>query len=130
MPSTARAHGLGADRITNNDRNIATAAKVIAELNRTFSPKVKDAEERKKFIVAAYNSGAAHILDAIALAEKHGVNAQKWDGCVAEMLLQKSKPEYYNDPVCKYGYFRGRQTYEYVKRVYSFYNQAKSKIAR
>ncbi|MCM1483271.1 MAG: transporter substrate-binding domain-containing protein [Muribaculaceae bacterium] len=130
MPSTARANGLSQDRITNNNLNIATAVKVIASLERTFAPKVKDSEERKKFVIAAYNSGAAHILDAIALAAKYGMNPQKWDGSVAEALLMKSKPEYYNDPVCRYGYFRGRQTYDYVRRVYDFYSRAKSKIPR
>lgn len=128
MPATARANGLSDDRITHIEPNIATAVKVISSLNRIFTPKISDPEERKKFVIAAYNSGAAHILDAIALAEKLGIDSQKWDGCVAEVLLLKSKPEYYNDPVCRYGYFRGRQTYEYVRKVYDFYHKAKSKI--
>ena len=41
----------------------------------------------------------------------------------------KSHPEYYNDPVCKYGYFRGQQTFEYVNRVFDFYTEACHKIS-
>lgn len=128
MPRTARAYGLGADRIAHNDDNIATAAKIIASLDKSLASKVPDPDERKKFVVAAYNSGLAHVLDAIALAAKYGLDPTRWDGNTAQALLMKSKPEYYNDPVCKYGYFRGRQTYEYVKSVFAFYDRAKSRI--
>lgn len=128
MPATARAYGLTADNMAVNDRSIATATRIIAALDRTLRSRVKDPDERRKFIIAAYNSGLAHILDAIALAEKYGYDPQRWDGHVAQALLLKSKPEYYNDPVCKYGYFSGRQTTGYVREVYEFYQRAKSKI--
>lgn len=39
--------------------------------------------------------------------------------------MMKSNPEYYNDPVCRYGYFRGRQTVEYVKEVTRVYERFK-----
>ncbi len=128
MPRTARAYGLGPDLIAHNEENIATAAKIIASLDKSLASKVPDAEERKKFVVAAYNSGLAHVLDAIALAAKYGLDPTRWDGNTAQALLMKSKPEYFNDPVCKYGYFRGRQTYEYVRSVFAFYDRAKSRI--
>ena len=128
MPGTARAYGLPMERITNPEENIKTATRIIRDLNKSLSSRVKDPEERKKFIVAAYNSGIAHIYDAIALAKKYGKDAQKWDNNVAETLLMKSKPEYYNDSVCKYGYFRGRQTTAYVSKVFDFYNQSKRQI--
>lgn len=128
MPSTARAYGISLDRIANNDVSVATAAKILRELDKSLAPKVRDRNERLKFVIAAYNSGLAHILDAIALARKYGMNPAVWDGNVAQALLMKSKPEYYNDPVCKYGYFRGRQTFNYVNSVFDFYNKAKAKI--
>lgn len=40
-----------------------------------------------------------------------------WDGNVRVALAMKSRPEYYNDPVVKYGYFRANQTIEYVDKV-------------
>ena len=128
MPATARAYGLTPETMTHNDRSIATAAKIIASLNKMFASRVPDKEERLKFIIAAYNSGPAHVLDAIALAQKHGLDPQRWDGQVAAALMLKSKPEYYNDPVCKYGYFSGRQTTAYVRDVYEFYDRAKKHV--
>lgn len=128
MPSTARAYGLGMDKITSPDDNIACAARIVADLDKSLSRYVPDRNERRKFIVAAYNSGIAHIYDAIALAEKYGKNPRVWGGHVEEALLMKAKPEFYNDPVCRYGYFRGRQTQEYVKRVMTFYNKCQQKI--
>lgn len=130
MPATARAFGLSADRISANDDNIATAVKVFQSLDKSLKPYVKNETERRKFVLAAYNSGLAHILDAIAIAKKIGHPADVWDGSVAEALMLKSNPEFYNDPVCKYGYFRGRQTYEYVKKVMACYDKAKKQIPR
>lgn len=128
MPGTARAYGLGPDRITNPEANISTAARIIADLDKSLSRYVADPEERQKFVVAAYNSGLAHIYDAIALAKKYGKDPAVWTGNVEETLMMKSKPEYYNDEVCKYGYFRGRQTHEYVIKVMDFYSKARRMI--
>lgn len=128
MPATARAYGLTAETMTHNSASIATAARIIASLDHMMKRYVQNPEERKKFILAAYNSGPAHVIDAIKLAEKYGYDAQRWDGQVAQALLLKAKPEYYNDPVCKYGYFSGRQTTRYVNEVYAFYEKAKKHI--
>ena len=128
MPSTARAYGVTPDRMTNNDVSISTAVKILKELDKSLASKVPDRNERLKFTVAAYNSGLAHVLDAIALAGKYGLNPRVWDDNVEQAILMKTKPEYYNDPVCRYGYFRGRQTYQYVRSVFDFYNKAKAKI--
>lgn len=129
MPATARAFGLTDENITNNNANIGAAVKIFKSLNKTFASKVKNPQERIKFILAAYNSGPAHILDAISIAKKTGKTPDVWDGNVAEALLLKSNPEFYNDPaVCKYGYFRGRQTYEYVRQVTACYEKAKKQI--
>jgi len=128
MPATARAFGLSFENMSDNEASISTATKVIAALDKSLKRHVPDPEERKKFVIAAYNSGLAHILDAIALARKFGHDPEKWDGSVSEMILLKTKPEYYNDPVCKYGYFHGRQTHEYVKTVYNCYNRAVKQI--
>ena len=84
--------------------------------------------ERRKFIIAAYNCGIAHIYDAIALADKYGLDPQKWDGNVEKALLMKMNPKYYNDPVVKYGYARGTETSAYVRRIMDFYDNAVREI--
>ena len=128
MPRTARAYGLSMNRISNPEASISTATAIIRDLDKSLSRYVPDPEERKKFVVAAYNSGIAHIYDAIALARKYGKNPQVWSGNVAEALLMKANPDYYNDPVCKYGYFRGKETTNYVIKVFDMYNRARKKV--
>ncbi|MDE6154685.1 MAG: transglycosylase SLT domain-containing protein, partial [Muribaculaceae bacterium] len=129
MPSTARAYGANPDSLADPTKSIHTATLILRDLNKSLSRLVKDPEERTKFILGAYNSGLAHIYDAIALAEKLGYDPQVWDDNVAECLLLKANPEYYNDPVCKFGYFRGRQTTTYVNHVMAFYTRCKQYIA-
>lgn len=129
MPGTARAYGLSRQTITNPDDNIRVATEIIKTLDKSLKSRVPDPQERMKFILAAYNAGPAHVYDAIEIAKKTGLNPQVWDGNVAEALLMKSNPAYYNDrSICKYGYFRGRQTYAYVKEVFKNYNRAKDRI--
>jgi membrane-bound lytic murein transglycosylase F len=130
MPGTARANGVDPAALINPETSIRVAVKILQSLDRTFAPYVSDKTQRQKFIIAAYNSGGAHILDAIALAQKYGRNAQVWTANVEDALLLKAHAEYYNDPVCKYGYFRGRQTVEYVNQVMSFYQQCVKQIKR
>ena len=122
MPATARTLGLSDNNIEDPESNIQAAVKLILSLDKTLQKYVPDTEERKKFILAAYNSGIAHIYDAISLAKKFGKDPQIWDGNVSEALLMKAYPEYYNDEVCKYGYFRGRQTVKYVSEVLRIYH--------
>lgn len=129
MPSTARAYGVDPEALVDNDRCIAAAVKILTDLDRHLAPKVADPQERAKFVMGAYNAGLAHILDAIALADKYGMDPQKWDGNVAKAVMMKTKPEYYNDPVCRYGYFRGRETIEHVAKVFSFYEKCRTKVA-
>ncbi len=128
MPRTARAYNLSASEITNPEANIRTATRIIKDLDKSLAKRVPDNNERRKFVIAAYNSGIAHIYDAIALAKKYGKNPQLWDGNVEAALLMKANPEYYSDPVCKAGYFRGRETVAYVREVMEFYEKAAKQI--
>lgn len=119
MPSTAKAVGVDPNSLTSPEFNVKAAAKIIKNLDNSFINKIQDPEERLKFVVAAYNSGLGHIYDAMAIAEKVGLDPQKWTGNVSIAALMKSRPEYYNDPVVKHGYFRGRETVDFVDHVTS-----------
>lgn len=128
MPGSARAYGLAIEDIEDPKLNIEAASRMITSLDKSLSRYVDDPAERLKFVVAAYNSGIAHIYDAIALAKKHGQNPQIWDGNVEQALLLKANPDYYTDPVCRYGYFGGRHTVAYVRKVMSLYGQFKKAL--
>lgn len=115
MPRTASSLGLSSEDRMSPDLSIGAAVQLLDRLNDIFK-KIDDREERVKFILAAYNGGDGHIRDAQRLAAKYGANSHQWEE-VRKYLLLKSKPEYYNDPVCKNGYMRGTETVKYVDNV-------------
>lgn len=117
MPETARHLGLADSEVYEPEQNIYAAVRYINELNSHFTD-IRNPEERKFFVLASYNGGFFHIRDAMALAKKNGKNPHKWIH-VAEYVLKLSTPEYYNDPVVKYGYMRGSETANYVSAIYS-----------
>ena len=128
MPSVAQAHGVSPGALVNPETSVKLATELMASLETSLAKHVPDPAERQLFKLASYNSGIAHILDGIALARKYGMDPQKWYGNVEKAVLMKSRPEYYNDPVVKYGYFRGRQTTEYVRKVTEFYKLASKSV--
>lgn len=128
MPSTARAYGVNPDSLVNPEICIALAADIMQATEKMVARYVDNPEQRQIMTVAAYNSGAAHIIDAIALAKKYGHDPQVWFGNVEASLLLKGDQRYYSDPVVKYGYFRGSQTTQYVHHVYDFYNRIKKHV--
>lgn len=129
MPRTARSLGVDPSRLSEPSVSIDLAVKVLKNLESNFAKKIDDPHERMKFVLASYNSGNGHIYDAIALAGKYGMDPQVWEGNVEKAALMKSNPAYYRDPVVKNGYFRGRETVQFVKKVNAVYEVFKEKVS-
>lgn len=126
MPRTGRSYGL---RNANNpEQSIKAAVSYLDDLDRLFASKVPDPGERIKFVLASYNAGQGHIFDAMRLAEKYGLDPTKWDDNVEKTVLMLSNPKHYNDNVVKFGYLRGRETYNYVDRILTLYHLGKTAI--
>lgn len=121
MPGTAKHIGLPLAQIHEPEPNIAAAARYIRELNGHFTD-IADHNERINFVLASYNGGQRHIRDAMALARKHGMNPHRWAD-VSHFVLRLSSPQYYNDPIVKYGYMRGSETVDYVTRIRNRWQQ-------
>lgn len=129
MPRTAKSLGLTSEDRMNPDLSIGAAVELLDRLDNIFR-KIESNSERMKFILAAYNAGNGHINDAQALALKYGANPYIWEENVEKYLELKSNPEYYNDPVCKSGYFRGGETVKYVNNVLSTIERFKARVAK
>jgi membrane-bound lytic murein transglycosylase F len=114
MPGTAREVGVG--NVWDPEQNVRGGVRYLAGLIRTWTPDIPDEDERLKFVLASYNVGRGHVLDAQRLTEKHGGNPLVWDE-VAYWLLQKSKREVYSDPVVRHGYARGLEPVTYVAKI-------------
>jgi membrane-bound lytic murein transglycosylase F len=120
MPQPAATFGLQARQRLNTDLNILAATRLFKSLERHFASIGR--EQRYKMVLASFNSGLGHIEDARALARKYRKNPDRWDGDhVRFFVLLKSKPAYYEDPVCKQGYLRGSETADFVMEVWSRY---------
>lgn len=126
MPETGRNFGI--DSTATPKKNIIAGIRYINWLHTIFDPKIKDENERLRFILASYNAGPGHVLDAMKLAEKNGMDPQKWDGNVAIWLTKKSDPKYFNDAVVKNGYFRGTESVAFVSEILNRYEHYKNII--
>ncbi len=126
MPETGKNFGI--DIKSSPENNLKAGILYIKWLYSIFDSKIPDEKGKINFILAAYNAGPGHVLDAMKLAEKNGMNPQKWDGSVANWLLKKSEPQYYNDIVVKNGYFRGTESIAFVNDVLERYEHYKNII--
>jgi len=119
MPTTGRRFGVNWN--SSAKEQIRAGVEFIQWLDQRFVDEISDPEERMKFVLASYNVGYGHVTDAINLAEKYDKDPKIWSENVEECLLMKSNPQYYKDPVVKYGYCRGIETYNFVIEVIERY---------
>jgi membrane-bound lytic murein transglycosylase MltF len=126
MPVTGKDFGI--DITVSPENNIRAGIMYLKWLISIFETKVPDENERLNFVLASYNAGPGHVLDAMRLAKKNGMDPCKWEGNVALWLLKKSEPEYYNDSVVKNGYFRGRESVKFVTEVLTRFGHYKNII--
>jgi membrane-bound lytic murein transglycosylase F len=129
MPLAAKAAGLSRGEALNPEESIKGAVRCIAMIEKQLR-EVKNPHERLLFVLASYNAGYGHVSDAMALASKYGKSRHRWKGNVEKYLLLKSREQYYNDPVCENGYFRGLETYDFVRDVEDYYQLFKTKARR
>lgn len=115
MPGTAEIYGV--DSLSAPEENIHAGVSYLNSIDERFKDIVEDPDQRKKFVLAAYNVGIAHVFDARRLAEKYGRDPNIWEDNVDFFLLNKSDPKYYNDSVVYYGYCRGEEPYKYVNDI-------------
>lgn len=128
MPSTAERFGV--NMISDPEQNIAAGVEFIKWLDDILSDRLMDESERLKFILASYNVGLGHVLDARALARKNNKDPDVWTGSVDYFLLNKSNPEYYLDPVVRHGYCRGEEPYKYVTEILERYDHYRNIVQK
>jgi membrane-bound lytic murein transglycosylase F len=123
LPTTGERFGI--DITSSPINNITAGVKYINWLHSIYDKKVPVETERINFVLASYNAGPGHVLDAMKLAEKNGMDPTKWED-VEKWLLKKSDPKYYNDAVVKSGYFRGTESVAFVSEILDRYEHYKN----
>jgi membrane-bound lytic murein transglycosylase F len=116
VPNTARE--FGANQSLDPEQNIKAGTNYIRWLEDYWGKYIDDPSELEKFVLASYNTGQGHVMDAMKLAEKYGKDPSVWDDNVGFYMLLKSNPKYYKDPVVNSGYCRGREPVNYVISIY------------
>ncbi|MFW5820269.1 MAG: transporter substrate-binding domain-containing protein [Bacteroidota bacterium] len=120
MPGTANRFGV--NQSSSTTAQIKAGVRFIQWLNMQLDDYIEDEEERIKFILASYNVGLGHVIDAMKLAEKYGKDPKVWEDNVEFFLLKKSDPQFFSDPVVRNGYARGTETFRYVRDIMYRYN--------
>ncbi|HYG04328.1 MAG TPA: transporter substrate-binding domain-containing protein [Chryseosolibacter sp.] len=127
MPSTAKR--FGASNPYDPHQSLHAGVGYLKYLDNYWYTRVPDPNERIKFILASYNAGLSHIIDARKLAEKHGKDPRIWHDNVEYFLMQKSNAKYYRDPVVMAGYCKCEEPVNYVRDILDRYEEYKLHIA-
>ncbi|MBL0743390.1 transporter substrate-binding domain-containing protein [Chryseolinea sp. Jin1] len=126
MPATAKR--FGAKDLSDPQQSIHAGVNYLKYLDKYWMKSVSDPAERLKFVLASYNAGLAHIIDARKLCRKYKKDPNVWDENVEYFLLKKSEPKYYRDPVTNAGYCKCEEPVNYVKDVLDRFEQYKYHI--
>lgn len=123
-PVVARHFKVPVESIHDTETNIRLAGKLLAELDTMLRlPKSTPVKDRMSIILASYNAGIGHVLDARRLARQDGANPNSWSD-VSRYLSLMSDPAYYEQDVVQSGKFTGSgQTLQYVNHVMRKYAQ-------
>lgn len=117
MPATARQFKVA--NVFDPADNLKAGVSYLLYLTEQWQ-EIPEAE-RTAFVLASFNAGPGHVADARRLAEKNGKDPNVWFDHVETYLRLKTKPEYFQDPVVKYGYCRGGEPVRYVQEILSRY---------
>jgi membrane-bound lytic murein transglycosylase F len=127
MPSTAKR--FGANNLDDPRQSLSAGVGYLKHLDNYWQSRVPDTQERVKFILASYNAGLTHIIDARKLTEKYGGDPAKWEDHVATYLLKKSEPKFYRDPLVQAGFCKCEEPVNYVREILERYNEYRLHIA-
>lgn len=126
MPSTAEYFGIKhkADPLTQ----IQAGGRYLNWLEKRFEDSTITPDQRIKFVLASYNAGIGHVIDARNLARKYGKDPNVWDNNVDYFILNKSK--YSQDTIVRHGRLKGVETYTYVNKVFDTYKHYRNIVPK
>ncbi len=112
-----------ADRLQVKNRldardSIVGGARYFALLKESISPRIEE-PDRTWLALAAYNLGLGHLEDARILAQKSGLNPDKWQD-VRQVLPRLAEPEAFAK--LRHGYARGFEAQQLVDNVRNYYD--------
>jgi len=113
---TAQAMGV-ANRL-DPMQSIRGGSKYFAYVKKHLPESIQE-PDRTWMALAAYNVGGGHLEDARILAQKEGLNPDKWLD-VKKMLPRLAQKQWYTKT--KYGYARGGEPVHFVNNIRRYYD--------
>jgi membrane-bound lytic murein transglycosylase F len=112
-----------ADRLQIKNRldardSILGGARYFALLKEALSPRIEE-PDRTYLALAAYNLGLGHLEDARIIAQRSGLNPDKWQD-VRQVMNKLAEPDVFN--ALKHGYARGFEGIQLVDNVRNYYD--------
>jgi membrane-bound lytic murein transglycosylase F len=123
MPATVSQYKV--NNVYDPEQNIRAGVRVLAHLDELWAKTIDDPADRVKFVLASYNAGISHVVDARNLARKNGRDPVKWEDNVEYYLTVLNEPKYYRDPAVAAGYCRCREPVKYVGEILSRFEDYK-----
>jgi membrane-bound lytic murein transglycosylase F len=114
MPDVAEKYDITED--SSPEEHILAGVKHLAKINKILPVEIPN-EERIPFMLATYNVGLGHILDARRLAVLNDKNPNVWFNHVELELLKKQDRTIVRDSIVRHGYARGQETVDLVREV-------------
>jgi membrane-bound lytic murein transglycosylase F len=118
LPSTGTS--LGVRDLFDPVQNINAGVQHLKNLFEHFE--TAKGQDRLLISLAAYNIGQGHIHDARKLAQKKGLDPNKWESLSKTLPLLRYK-KYYKHT--KYGFCRGTEPIRYIKQIMIYYDVLK-----
>ena len=109
---------VGVKNRLNAKQSIFGGAKYLKILYESFSNTIEE-PDRLWFTLAAYNIGLGHVEDARTITKSQGDNPNSWID-VEKHIPKLSQKKWYKKT--KYGFARGHESIEFVKRVRRYYD--------
>ncbi len=109
---------VGVKNRLNAKQSIFGGAKYLKILYESLSNTIKE-PDRLWFTLAAYNIGLGHVEDARTITKSQGDNPNSWID-VEKHIPKLSQKKWYKKT--KYGFARGHEPIEFVKRVRRYYD--------
>lgn len=124
MPSAAERFDIPIEDAAEPLENVWLGASVLNTIENTLRfPQHISERDRLAIVLASYNSGLGHVLDARRLALKYGENYNSWE-VVAKYLELLAYPLYFTDEEVVAGSFEGvLETLGFVRRTLRTYDR-------
>jgi len=112
------AQAMGVSNRLDPVQSIKGGAKYFAYVKDQLDESIAE-PDRTWFALAAYNVGGGHLDDARKLAEKEGLNPNKWLD-VKKILPRLAQKQWYSKT--RYGYARGGEPVHFVANIRRYYD--------